>query len=385
MHLLKTYPLAKAPKALVIIALCLFIFLRDVLKELFIFGQDLTASLIFVQGRDLLAKGIISASFGLALFISIYLCLSLLTGYKKLANILTTVTAALIIVPLLALPERANGRFGESILTLERRNEAITGAISLSLPAAPAGQQENWYLLLDGEDATILGGKLNLTINGQKISGPLIPAISALDDWHYLKQFSNGRAYLECSWIYDCMTEPSAISNLDLRQWFYIPVSAAFIDQARQRGGLNVSINHVVEEPTKLFGAALSKNSAIIPSRALYSWEKAFYGVENDSGLTDSRYDEKVPLRKSKWMIKSGKTVEDLDQFDLNLRLLRLTAPTLGAGQIEAAGSKDVCLPLSKQMIKEGPLTLLRATLTHAKDYKEQRHQGDIGARDAPT
>lgn len=51
------------------------------------------------------------------------------------------------------------------------------------------------------------------------------------------------------------------------------------------------------EKALPLFGSVPSdKNVVTIPSLTRYSWEKAFYGVENTHGLTDSRYDQKVKL-----------------------------------------------------------------------------------------
>jgi hypothetical protein len=381
-YLLKSQPLAKAPKALVIISLCLFIFLRDDLRYVFSFGQEPIANIVLVQGQDLVTKGMISTAFGLIFFGSIYFCLPFLVGYKKLAFALTVV-AGLVALPLLAVPQRANGRFGESILTLERKGEWITG----TLPVPDERRQnQDWYLLIDSEDPTLISAQLDLTINGQKITGPLIPGISALDDWHYLKQKPNGQAYLECAYIYDCMTQPSAMTNLDLRQWFYLPLSPSIVSEARRRGCLNVSLKHKINAATKLFAAALGKDSATIPCRALYSWEKAFYGVENDSGLTDSRYDEKVPLRKAKWTMNFDKTSEELDHFDPNLRLLSLNTSPSGdsttSKEIAASGTKDVFLPLTETLLKEGPFTLVRATLSYAPDYKPE-HQYNIKIKEA--
>jgi hypothetical protein len=423
-YLLKAQPLAKAPKALVIFALFLFIFLRDDLKDAFSLGQEPTASIVLVQGGDLVTKGIISAAFGVALFVSIYFCISFLAGYKKLARV-STVIFALLVLPLLAVPQRANGRPGESILTLERPGETIIGVVPVPREAPPKTTpaiQPEWYLLIDSEDATILSGKLDLIINGQKINGPLIPGISALDDWHYLKVRPNGQAYLECAWIYDCMTRPSSMTNLDLRQWLYLPLPQSVVDEAKRRGCLNVTLRHKERGQTKLFGAALGTDSATIPSRSLYSWEKAFYGVENDSGLTDSRYDEKVPLRQAKWKMNFDKTSEDLEHFDLNLRLLEVKSgrqadanktahetsahettvhgtkahgispnetttqdiPDTGttAPEITTQGIKDVSLPLSERMVKAAPLTLVRATLSYGPNYKPE-HQYDIKIKES--
>jgi 4-amino-4-deoxy-L-arabinose transferase-like glycosyltransferase len=381
-YLIRTFPLAKAPKALPIFALCLFVFLRDDPKDAFNIGHEPIASVVLVQGQDFIAKGIISVAFGLAFYLSIYFCLSLLSGYKKTAAALTSVLAVATL-PLLAIPQRANGRPGESILTFERPGECLEGTIPLPRQGAgtPDLTKAKCYLLLDVDDATIFNGKFDLTVNGQKMTGPLIPGISALDDWHYLKPRANNQAYLECAYIYDCMTQPAGITNLDLRQWFYLPLRQEAVAEAQRRGCLNVSIKHKVEGPTKIFGAALAKDHAYIPSRAIYSWEKAFYGVENDSGLTDSRFDEKVPLRASKWHMNYEKASEDLGNFDLNLRLLALKDDSTAEAEVTAGGAGDLSMPLSDEVARESELVLIRATiapvaLSSKADSEEQRAKG---------
>ncbi|MBS1989153.1 MAG: glycosyltransferase family 39 protein [Cyanobacteria bacterium SZAS LIN-3] len=370
MQILRTEKLAAAPKAMVVFALCLFFYLRDDLKDAFVFGQEPTANFFFVQGQDLVSKGIISVGFGLGFFGALYMSIALLQGHKKIARGLT-VALAVLVLPLLAIPQRANGRPGEGIMTLERAGETLSGTIPLA--AGSLSNSDENYLLLDCDSATILNRDLELTINGQKLTGPLIPAISALDDWHYLKQMGSGksiRAYLECQYIYDCMCQPTGITNLDLRQWYYLPLSSAFIEEARRRGCLNVSLKHKIAESTRLYSAALNKDEATIPSRDIYSWEKAFYGVENDSGLSDGRYDEKVPARKAKWKMVFNDKSEDLERFDLNLRLLSLK-PAAPSGDLQpctAGGTTDVSLDIPENLQASKNQTLIGVHLTPPPD-----------------
>ena len=364
MTLLQSDKLARAPKVAAILGLCLFLYLRDDLKDAFVFGQEPTANFFFVQSHELLSRGLISLAFGLGFLASIYLSIGLLQGQKTLARTVTVLIAALTL-PLLALPQRANGRAGEGIISLERRDENLVGAIPLPADAfkdihSNAGE---WYLLVDCQDGQIFSHDLELTVNGQKLTGPVLPAIAALDDWNYLKESAGGRAYLECSYIFDCMTQPASMSNLDVRQWFYLPLSRTQVEEAARRGRLDVSLLHKTDQSTRLFSAALNKDSALIPGRDSYSWEKAFYGVENDSGLTDSRYDEKVPLRQAKWKLNYKGKSEELSGFDLNVRLLQVR----GAGpseenQITASGAEP-SLELPDALVKKGKPVLLRATL----------------------
>ncbi|MBU6454659.1 MAG: hypothetical protein KGS72_23020 [Cyanobacteria bacterium REEB67] len=401
LYLNRTNPLAKTPKALLITALALIIFLRDDLKDAFSIGQAQIATIYAVQGQDVLSRGLISAAFGIAFFISIYLSIAFLHGYRKLAR-LTTVILALITLPLLALPQRANGRPGENIITLARPGETLIGSIKLKGAAAPnSGDNEQWYLLIDCADPSSFARKLQLTVNGKRLTGPFIPGIAALDDWTYLKTLAPGHNYLECEYIYDCLTQPAALTNLDLRQWFYLPLPPQLVDEARSRGALDIAIKQNSTEPSTIYAASTKSETVTIPSRDIYSWEKCFYGVENDSGLTDSRYDEKVKKRPATWKINFDKNSDELSALDLNVRLLcqpgektaaqestaahikkdtdrntdRNTSTNTSTNTSMSTSSGEASLPLASQAAGEGDaFTLLRATIAPAPPLKSKKN-----------
>jgi 4-amino-4-deoxy-L-arabinose transferase-like glycosyltransferase len=317
-QLLRHNALAKAPKALAFAMIALYIFLRDDLKDPFNLGQAAVFNIDAVAGTEPISRGLIGGAFALALFAAIYICIGLLEGHKRAARVLTAI-AALTLIPLATLPQRANGRPQENIVTFARAKEELLGKISL--PTAALQDNQTCYLLVDCADPTIFSQDLTLTVNGKKLTGPFIPGIAALDDWHYLKAMGNGAQYLECEYIFDCMTQPTAISNLDLRQWFYIPLDQALVDDAKRRQALDITIKHNSDAPSTLFAASTTGGESLLPCRDLYSWEKCFYGVENDAGLTDTRFDEKVPKRTSRWRLNYDKNSEELTGIDLNVRL----------------------------------------------------------------
>ncbi|MBI4533412.1 MAG: hypothetical protein HY711_05640 [Candidatus Melainabacteria bacterium] len=88
------------------------------------------------------------------------------------------------------------------------------------------------------------------------------------------------------------------MDNVDLRQWFLLPIPPGALQQLKDKPKVTIEVRKVDESTTRLFGAYdTSQQCLSMPSLTSYSWEKAFYGVENDSGITDTRYDIKVPIR----------------------------------------------------------------------------------------
>jgi hypothetical protein len=62
---------------------------------------------------------------------------------------------------------------------------------------------------------------------------------------------------------------------------------------------LRVLLSKSTESDSTLYGAyPFSHNFSMIPSMFRFSWEKAFYGVENPNGLTDPEYDQKIEVNK---------------------------------------------------------------------------------------
>ncbi len=330
--LIRANPRANAPKAVLLSGLALLLYLRDDIRAPFSFGSD-TASLYIVQGTDLIARGITAGACALAFFVAIYLTINRLDWQplsKRIARLLT-VGLAILAVGLCAISQRANGRAGEGIITLNRPGEKLSGQILLPASALKKDEADQWFILVDSDQGQLLRNQFDLTLNGHNLlepgleSGSAIAAISSLDDWNYLKTNSAGGSYLECAYIFDCLSGPAGVSNSDLRQWFAIPLNEEQLTITNE-----IAIEQKSSAPTKLFSAGLGH---VIPSRAVYSWEKAFYGVENDSGLTDPRYDEKVSARQGKWSISYKGASEAIGEgLDLNVRLIKVKGNSLRPG-----------------------------------------------------
>jgi 4-amino-4-deoxy-L-arabinose transferase-like glycosyltransferase len=357
LFLLKTSPTAKAPKIAAMAAIFLLIYLRDDLRAPFSFGEE-TATLYIIQGTDHLVRSIVSAAGAITLFAAIFCCINLLSGARKTAKVVTVIVGIGAAV-LCAIPQRANGRVGEGIVTLARTGEKLHGQISVPSSLLQSDPESQWFILLDSDQGQLLKNQFALSINGNKLLAPPINSISSLDDWHYLK--TNGEsqlAYLDCAYIFDCLAKPSTISISELRQWFILPVNNEEIEKAGKLGHVTIDIEQNSNKPSSFFCAAPNKSkekgdTALIPARTLYSWEKSFYGVENDSGFTDTRLDEIVPARNCKWSI-SYKGENEVLGRDLNCRLIKVqrTSPPRPTKAVSNSGFGQAGLQLPVDLLE---------------------------------
>lgn len=340
----------------------LLIYLRDDVTGLGFFASSTIpgVTLLSVQPQEPIQKGIIAAVAALVMFVGMFKLL--LKGKSGKVALALTCLSAIAVLPLVAIPQRANGRFGENIITIDAPQE-----ITLKGQIPTSGAYENW-LLIDGDKGELLKDGVTIKINGIEQKSPLIPGLAAIDDWHYLKVRSDGFAYLECSYIFDCMTQAQGKTNLDVRQWYYLPIDAAL---AKSGKPLQVEIVKKASgnkaNPLTLFAARQHNGKVLKPTQNQYSWEKAFYGVENDRGLTDSRYDEKREARKdSQWQILSTnqetkKLVETpLPDLDLNIELMTKLEPRMDPFiyEYKSTGREDITLNVPADIKRLDPQQL---------------------------
>jgi len=384
--LLKNNKLARAPKLVCLAAVFLFVYLRDDLRAPFSFGAADSLSLYIVQGTDLLTRSLITTFGTLTLLASLWFCIPLLTtgAMKVTTGRVFVVLLVAALLPLSLFPQRANGRFQEGLITFSTPGDMLTGQIPVERATAISGPSMSWFLLVDSDLGQLPNQQFEIELNGKKITTPAMPSLAALDDWHYLKRNSTVGNYLECSYIFDCLSREAARRNTDLRQWFVIPLSAEQQTAIEKNKSAEIAIIQKSSQPTTLFTTArLSNNKQFIPSRKVYSWEKAFYGVENDQGLTCPRYDEAVPKRSVTWTIKAQGKSEELSGIDLNVRLIAVqniatennTTPLKNIAKIEkASGFGNATLNLNKSSLSEGQLAGISVKLAYAPDYRPEAH-----------
>src|SRR5690606_19860099 len=119
---------------------------------------------------------------------------------------------------------------------------------------------------------------------------------------------------------FDALMRASERTNADLRQWYVAPIPKAVLEEsvANHHGRLELCLSPANDESVgSVYGAyARGRKSAVsIPSISLLSWEKAFYGVENQYGLTDSRYDLRLSSSMSEPSLVSNSGKSDLSSM----------------------------------------------------------------------
>ncbi|MBX9722275.1 MAG: hypothetical protein K2X81_12820, partial [Candidatus Obscuribacterales bacterium] len=225
----------------------------------------------------------------------------MMNGSRPLA-ITTGATLCLCMLPLLALPLRANGRTLEWQRTLSNTSGPLHQAVKLPVSAINSGA--DIYLAIDAEGVRQGADGLTVKINGLPVTSPILPSMAFAEDFDRFLEIAPGSVQREGERMWDSLTSSAGIANSDLRQWSLICLpkeqlkkAAVLATEAHASSvTLQVELQNNSLQPLNVFGNYDSREKErILPSTSLYSWEKVFYGVENPNGLTDTRYDIKVP------------------------------------------------------------------------------------------
>lgn len=201
----------------------------------------------------------------------------------------------LLVIFLVVYPARANGRAFEWEACLKQKGDRIVQEIAIRKADIDTLINNQMYILIDTDGAKDFIENGAAKVNGEVLKGPLIPGLALNQDFSAAKLMNKDQVYFECEWIYDCMTREAGIASSGIRQWFVMVVPPDAVKKALASGSLFVEIENITgRHPFKIFGNYLKGEA--VPSITSASWEKAFYGVENDRGFTDSRYDVKLDL-----------------------------------------------------------------------------------------
>lgn len=232
---------------------------------------------------------LLKATLLFAFVIALWQATNWLDGSKKKTRALLIALTAITFVPL-CLPVRAHGRMLEWQQTIS--NNSIRQTIELTANQLSNLQNRNCYLLIDADGQQELLNDASISVNGRHLPGPFIPSLSFVNDLSHVVPTGKDTVAFEQEYIFDCLTKEAATSNANLRQWFLLPIPRDILSSAKKQIKIKVTAK---DKPLTLYGSAPSeKNLLKIPSLTRYSWEKAFYGVENTHGLTDTRYDQTV-------------------------------------------------------------------------------------------
>lgn len=339
---------------LIVASLALFLIVRQSnLGALYpLFGNAVAAS-VFLSFIKLLLS--------ILFFLLLYKCFNL--AHSPLNSRAALMAVALPVCLCVTYPARANGRIFEWQSELQK-GEKITQEIVVD--KTEALKEKQVYLLLDSEGSSAMMEKGSVSINGIALDGPLIPGISLTQDFAAVKKDpTTSNLYLECEWIYDCMTAPAEMSNADLRQWFWLPLPPEVVHSIASAGKADIAIEAKTEQPARIFGTFLpGKKSTAVGSLDSSSWEKAFYGVESDKTLTDPRYDLGVDFRghdKASFANAQGAVSSDLShaagtQTGAYMMLLVAAAKPHSGKRPEIAAGLPAMLQLDIPLARDGKL-----------------------------
>jgi len=246
-----------------------------------------------------------------------------------------TVALALVTVPLCSLPLHSHGRNNEWILS---SGSAHVAKQFIPLPAnkLESFKTRDCLVIVDSSNWQGLGNGARLLVNGVELKGAALPLMPFTQNLSETKSRGTSskveQHYLECEDIYSSLTAAAGGGNLDLRQWFAIPIPAQVIETAirQDEPGLTIELEQKPSSGSELFGifADAKDREVRIPSVARFSWEKAFYAVEEERGFTDSRYDDRIAISKPTHLRTSGDTTDWIRIPHIRL----LVAPPATAG-----------------------------------------------------
>lgn len=226
-----------------------------------------------------------------------------LQGHIKISRLIV-VAATVAFLPLFIIPERANGRLGEWSENLGA-GRSINQQLTLNRKDSLLQRGQSIYLLIDTQGVRQRADGLKVTVNGTEISGPFLPSLCFAESFDRFLEDSPGHVEREGERMWSSLSYSADMANVDQRQWTMVNLPNEVIQDARKRADIdgrgvlqfNVEISNTAAAPIRIYGSpSLSTKEQMIPSVSDYSWEKAFYGVENPRGLTDTRYDIKIPI-----------------------------------------------------------------------------------------
>src|SRR5262249_5690501 len=98
---------------------------------------------------------------------------------------------------------------------------------------------------------------------------------------------------------------------------------------------VHVSITRSLPSPAAaIFGNYKRKQPSNMPSLTEYSWEKAFYGVENEEGITDPRLDSKISEHPV-WRKNDLSPLPGLQSGAYSIHVLSALNPNIGSKAAE--------------------------------------------------
>ncbi len=233
----------------------------------------------------------------------VFLLIHKMQGHKSISKWISA-CSIIALLPLFVIPERANGRVGEWSEQISS-GRSLKQTIYMDMKEANLLAGQSVFLLIDTQGVRQRADGLQVTVNGEQLPGPVLPSLCFAESFERFLETSPGHVEREGERMWSSLSYSADMANLDQRQWTMIRIPEGILTEAKKQAStsghdqlwfdVELANNSVI--PLQIFGnSILSSKEHMLPSVSDYSWEKAFYGVENPRGLTDTRYDIKVPL-----------------------------------------------------------------------------------------
>lgn len=289
-------------------------------------------------------------------------CQRLLAGNHKMSKALTIALAG-IILPVACWQSRAQGRWYEWQSEITKSAEHISETIILPAPLGTQAQKRQCYLLVDADGWQNFFPGAQLQVNGKTFTSTAIPGLSMPDCVFWYTTAGDCGVTRTYEQVMSSLALAAGLTLPDLRQWFLMPLPA----DAIKNGRLQIDVANAGDTPLGVYGTYATRASNLqIPDVYNYSWDKAFYGVENEKGLSDTRLDQVIPritcpAQKQDMSSKAG-----LQCGNWNIRLL-VAPPSSNAGDqhnktifaaelenqtVSANGSHEQSVPLPSGLAK---------------------------------
>lgn len=239
-------------------------------------------------------------------------CVVLFTRKDGRLSILQKILVAasgLIVMVFGCLPLNAHGRCFEwqAPLTSDKQ---ISRQVLLSEIQVQRVLSSHAYLLIDVGSLKSFKTDVAVKINGVALNAPVVPLAPFVQDLSAFKLAGQSGLYLEFEDILRGLVASADKHLLDVRQWALIPLDSDVLRRSLTAAGdckLDVTLDAVTNNAVTIYGGySKGSNRLTVPSIDRYSWEKAFYGVENNQGLSDLRYDRDVSVSISSREKASG-------------------------------------------------------------------------------
>ena len=311
---------------------------------------------------------ILKTLIALAFFVTLYRVSTLSSRQKNIPALqIPLLIIGLTSIPFMSLPLNAYGNNYEWKETLSKQNEEIE--LEILCPGGNSRTEYRYLILIDCRSKYTT--PFSVTVNENTLKEPLMPLMPLVQYTQSFQKEKEGKIYYDLERIIANIMSAVGGTPPDLRQWYFAKIPSNCISE---NGFQKIKIKRNGFSEVELFGSySVRKNQAIIPGLEDYSFEKAFYGVESQDGLSDIRFARRfrvlLPRTKGDLSEHAG-----LQNGYYNIRLLRLPKAneiSSKAKEVTASANDSNKVQITK-FPKFGSDSFFKATVKIEVDYPNE-------------